>query len=249
MNKYIEVFSFEVPVYSICVYTGIVIINIIALYYLHKNNLDTVKFFCMEFIGGISAILGAKILVEFEKHLYSFFDFNNLKDSEKTGYAYYGGLFALYLSLFLCDKYLNKNFKIYAEETIFLLPLLHVFWKIGCFCAGCCIGIPYKGMISIVYPAGVNELSGIDCFPIQIFEALVAILISFILFFYKKQNKHKVLPMYLILYSFTRLFLEFFRYHQTKISFVYSLMLSCLCLVIGVFSYKMCLKKDVKEYE
>lgn len=249
MFKYIDFFSFEVPVYSICVYTGLIFVNIIAFIYLGTKKLNKIVFYSMEIIGGTSAIFGARFFVLFERCFYSIFCISNLDDGEKIGYAYYGGLFSLYLILFLCDKFLNVNFKIYAQEMIFLLPLLHAFWKIGCFCGGCCIGIPYNGSISIIYPEGVNELSGINCFPIQIIEALVSVFISLFLYFYKNYNKNKVIPMYLILYSFTRLFLEFFRYHQTKISFVYSLMLSCLCLVIGVFSYKMCLKKDVKDYE
>ncbi len=244
MNKYIELFSFNVPLYSICVYGGIVVINIIAIWFLQKNKLNKEMFLSMEIIGGIGALIGSKLLVNVENYIYVIFQSYNFTSNEKNGYAYFGGLFAFYLIVFLFDKYSQFNFKIHAQKTVFLLPLLHVFWKVGCFCAGCCEGIPYTGKFSVIYPFGVNALSGVESFPVQILEALIAIVISLIL--YLGRDKLKTVPLYLILYGSTRFLVEFLRYHPTTITLVYSLTVSVVCVIIGVLIYKECFRKDVK---
>lgn len=247
MYKYVEIFNFNVPVYSICVYGGLLITNIIAVCFLQINKLNKRPFLKIELIGGISAIFGAKFISFLEKYIGFLLGYNDFIPIKEVGCAYYGGLFAFYLSVFLYNKYSKKNLEIYTRKMIFLLPLLHVFWKIGCFCAGCCVGGLYDGILSVVYPTGVNELSGLGCCPVQIFEAIIALAIS--LFLYFNRNKSKTVPLYLILYGFTRFIAEFFRYHQTAITLIFTTMLSVICVVIGICIYKACLKKDVNNYE
>ena len=84
-------------------------------------------------------------------------------------------------------------------------PLALFFMKLGCFFAGCCGGIPCRFGI---YDPRSQQTE----IPIQLIEAIIALL----LFFYmlncrKKAKEGTLLPIYIILYCCIRFFSEFLR--------------------------------------
>ena len=66
-----------------------------------------------------------------------------------SGFVFYGGLFGGILGYYLGVKIAKCNFSDFVSFFVFIVPLVHGFGRIGCFCAGCCYGIPYEGFFSV----------------------------------------------------------------------------------------------------
>lgn len=156
----------------------------------------------------------------------------------KSGLSFYGGLFFGALSVWIASKILHADYNNYARNLIFLVPLLHGIWKIGCFMGGCCYGIPYHGLGSVTFPEGVKAPVGIALFPVQIVEAgiLFAMTLACYIKGRKQQWRHPVLE-YIGSYAVGRFFVEFFRWHENKevISIAQIVSLVCACTVALIF--------------
>ncbi len=64
-----------------------------------------------------------------------------------------------------------------ASDTLSIgLLIQHIFGRIGCICRGCCYGIPYHGIFSVVFPYG--EVS-YRVFPSQFLEIFLTVLLLF----------------------------------------------------------------------
>lgn len=100
---------------------------------------------------------------------------------------------------------------------------------------GCCFGIPYKGIGAVIFPDGVNQLSGVEVFPVQLLEAIVALFICIIMLFFKKNKiiKNSV-SLYMILYGSTRFVMEFLRYNSEDVIISGGNICSILCVLIGI---------------
>jgi len=106
-------------------------------------------------------------------------------------------------------------------------------FKLGCFCSDCCSGIECS--IGIYY-----ESSRRFAFPVQLVESAVALIIFFILLYYRKKAKLGLMhPVFLILYSSTRFFSEFLRIEPSIAGPFKMYHFCCLagCL-IGIIEYQ-----------
>lgn len=120
-----------------------------------------------------------------------------------TGANYYGMIIAMPLLLPLLCWIIGVDPLQQIDLIAPAYPLALFFMKLGCFCAGCCTGIPCNFyLFSLKF----------DTLPIQLVEALVALLLFFFLLKYKrKAAAGTLLPVYTTLYSTIRFFTEFFR--------------------------------------
>ena len=124
-----------------------------------------------------------------------------------TGANYFGFLLTILFFWILFSVLIVANTLKILDISTMYLPLHLVFVKLSCFCNGCCHGIEWEHGIynSNPYYEGTQV-------PVQLIEAFWALLIFFILLWYRKRAKPgNVFPMYMILYSATRFFSEFFR--------------------------------------
>ena len=98
-----------------------------------------------------------------------------------------------------------------------MIPIMHAFGRIGCFCAGCCYGRPYEGFGAVVFPYGSQALAGEKLFPVQLVESgLVLILAIVIIILEVKKEFYYTIETYLISYSVIRFILEFMRYDAVR---------------------------------
>ena len=239
MLKYFEVGSIKVPTYGMAVLLGIVVVNVIAGIVIKKNKLDFHRYVLIELSGGIGAIVGAKLLALLEAYIRLIIDESVVQLLEQVGYSYYGGLFGFLIATYVYSSFGKMDIREYACKLTFLFPLLHAFWKIGCYLGGCCIGQPYIGRWAITYPMDVNVLSGTSCFPIQLVESMVAIMICMILIIINWKNiKQNQMAVYLQLYGITRFVIEFFRYHGGDGIWSISHIMSCICICVGLYMGK-----------
>ena len=121
-----------------------------------------------------------------------------------TGVNYFGLIFAMPLLLaLLCWMMGVDPFK-QIDLITPAYPVALFFMKMGCFCAGCCGGIPCTwGMY--------NPASGCVEIPVQLIEAGFAAMLFFIMIQKRKSSSGTLLPQYIILYCGSRFFSEFFR--------------------------------------
>lgn len=128
------------------------------------------------------------------------FFLGNLLD---TGANYYGMIIAMPLLLSLLCWIIGVDPFRQIDLITPAYPLALFFMKLGCFCAGCCSGLPCD-----FYLFGLKY----DAIPIQLVEACIALLLFFFLLIYKsKAAIGTLLPVYTTLYSVIRFFTEFLR--------------------------------------
>lgn len=151
----------------------------------------------------------------------------------KAGLSSYGGLVGVIVAAIIFEKILPADKKIIKYSTI-SLPLVYGLTKIACFIAGCCYGIPYKGIISVTYPDGLN----IPLFPIQLVET-ISFLIIFIIC-HKLRNNKNIVYLTLILVSITKFLLDFLRYDHLNnlmtVNQIFSIMLLMVTIITFIFN-------------
>ena len=134
--------------------------------------------------------------------------FNGLfGDIVGTGANYFGALFMFAPILILASLLFFENPLKNMDIAIMTVPICLFFVKIACFCQGCCYGIPWEHGMYNHHP----KHSGYQV-PVQLIEALWALLIFVFLLWYRKRAKTgTLLPIYMIIYSATRFCSEFLR--------------------------------------
>lgn len=238
MYKYLQIEGFQIPSYTIMIVVGFLICNLIAQRTFKTDQQAYKKFLLVELFGGIGAIIGAKSLTIMKLFMREGTFSLSWNDFSEAGYSYYGGVAGFFIIAYLVCRIEKYSANAIAQEYLFLLPLLHSFWKVGCFLGGCCYGKEYKGLFSVVYPAGVNALSGTSVFPSPLFEAIVSLLISIILLLVRKSKKKvDYVGLFLVLYGTTRFFLEYFRHHDTLSVLSDGQINSVICGGIGFYLY------------
>lgn len=197
MMKHLMLGSLKIPTYGLCVWTGFLICTVIAVVIVCKRDLPLYSFLMLEFLSALGAILGARVL------------------ALGNGYAYFGGLAGFFLTAYAVSFIFRLKKAEYAGSLMFLLPLLHVFWKIGCFMGGCC--------------------KGINGFPVQLLEAGVAFLLGILILFLQMTKKDiNMVAVYLTGYGFTRFFIEFLREQKHQTSLLSGHVCAVLCTIIGI---------------
>ena len=93
--------------------------------------------------------------------------------------------------------------------------MCHGLCKLGCHFAGCCYGIPYRGMCAITFPIEKNLSNDITVFPVQLLEFFVLEILAYYIWSRRKKNKSSIF-LYLSMYSACRFVLEFLRNAHTK---------------------------------
>jgi len=218
---YSKLFQFELPeflksilqtevitvyAYPVCILLG----SLIAITYLRKKEDDIKHYFFsvnMVFIILLSAFIGGKLFLFFEKPHYYINTPAHIKEIISSGYVFYGSFIMCIISIILYLK-MNKISILKSLDIIVLSTLiLHAFGRFGCFLAGCCYGKTFTfGMIfPKSYPHKVH--------PTQLYEVSFLIIVFFILNrYYKTKRFHgEVFILYVMSYAIGRFIIEFFR--------------------------------------
>lgn len=238
MHSNILIFNMNLPTYGIIALFDIIFISIIGIIIVTFNRLKIKHFLIIELYGGGSAIIGAKIWnMIFSQWNVSYALFVH------SGLSSYGGIFFGIIGIYIASKIYNIIIDDYKQQLIFLVPLFHGIWKIGCFMGGCCYGIKYNGPGAVIYPIGINESAGISVFPIQLLEAFI--LFALAVFFYIEKYKIKhFITLYISLYSISRFFTDFLRWHKTKQILTTTQIISLICIFLIIL-----LTERIKLYE
>lgn len=219
MLPYINFFK-KIPTYSLATAVGV----LLSLFYLrlilkrHKELEADAELALL--YGIVGAFVGAKLLYlatvlpEFLSEFnYLFTETELFLDKYLySGFVFYGGLFGAMLAVILYCLIAKVDFSQVGGILLPVLPLIHGFGRVGCFCMGCCYGkVSMKYGIS--FQASQIAPDGIPLIPVQLYEAFVVFMIFGLLVFraYKNADGICSIGIYLLTYGVARFILEFWR--------------------------------------
>lgn len=224
MLPFILIFGIKIPLYGLCIVTGIFIAAFLCYWICKKKQQDFLNLILIGTIVVAAGFSGAKILYilvsyplkDFFWILWSVLIGKNQQETV-SGFVFYGGLILGIPAYFLAAKLAKcKSFE-YLDIFSFIIPMVHGFGRIGCFCAGCCYGIPYEGIFAVQYKHPLSTVPvNVGIFPVQLIEAILLITLALILMFLVLKNKHNLIYIYIFSYSLIRFILEFFRYDSER---------------------------------
>ena len=133
------------------------------------------------------------------------------------GFVFYGGLFGGLLGAFLYTRRYGISFAKFCNTAIVSVPLIHAFGRLGCFCAGCCYGVPADPPLGLYFNNSPVAPHGVALFPVQLLEAGLNLLLFFVLaLVFRKRRRLSPVPVYLTSYAVIRFVLEYFRYDAVR---------------------------------
>ena len=173
-----------------------------------KKHLDGILFTIL-----ISGFLSSKILYLLTNLDEVMSNPRFIMDSLGGGWVVYGGILGGMLGGWMyCKKY-NLSFFQYFDWGMPSFALGQAFGRIGCFMAGCCYGCQTTSHFAVVFPEHSLAPAGIPLIPTQLMSSVFDFGLCLLLLWLIRHKKWdgQIGCAYLILYSFGRFIIEFFR--------------------------------------
>lgn len=219
MFPFLDLKFIKIPMYGICNVIGLTLATILGYFLIKKQKKCFWDFVIISAVAFAFGILFSKILyllVTFP--IKDFFKIvgniiiGKRPDLVSGGFVFYGGIIGGIIGAFIGKKIAKCKLSDYIDLYGVLIPLVHGFGRIGCFCAGCCYGIEYDGPFSVIYTHPLSTVPvGVGIFPVQLLESFLLFCLSIILLILLIKGKKHVFCYYLISYSVIRFFTEFLR--------------------------------------
>lgn len=262
MLPFISIGKIHIPLYGTCILTGIFLAGLICWYMCKKRQQDFLNLILISTVVIAAGFTGAKLLYilvsyplkDFFKVIWSLIVPKNSTDLA-AGFVFYGGLILGFPAYFLGVKLAKcKTFE-YGDYFAFAIPLVHGFGRLGCFCAGCCYGIPYEGIFAVHYKHPLSSVpTDTGIFPVQLVEAFCLIILALVILCLFIKNKKQLFFVYIFSYCVIRFILEKFRFDYERGSFgifstsqIISMAGFVISLIIFVLINKNKLSKNVKS--
>ncbi len=250
----IRILDREIGMYGACILIGLIVGIFLATLRSKNNRIEKEDALYASLLGAVGVGVGGKILylITIAKPLWE----NRqilLEEKEllyqvlQGGFVFYGGLFGAFAVIwFYCKIYKIKIGNMFLT-ILPSVPLIHAIGRIGCFCAGCCYGIPYDGTCHVVFEKSHVAPLGISLFPVQLVESGINVLLFILLEIIVRKTKdiRISLAAYMLGYGIMRFCLEFLR-GDTIRGFFWNLSTSqwiSLLLIIGAIILLFCKRK------
>lgn len=255
MLPFLQFFGFKIPMYGLCIVLGILCSGVISYFFCKKFNKNFYDFIIISTLVLSFGFVFAKIIfliIEYPIKEIPRLLINMLSNSNSnllgSGFVFYGGLFGGILGYYLGVKIAKCNFSDFVSFFVFIVPLVHGFGRIGCFCAGCCYGIPYEGFFSVCYKTPLSSVeTGIEIFPVQLLEAFLMIIFAVFVIIFLSKGKTISFVYYLLLYSLCRFFLEYLRFDSERGHFLWFSTSQWISILIFIFSALFLFVSNVKR--
>ncbi len=211
--------KFNFPVYGIFILLSLVAGIIFNFYYLRKKKVSNNIILLSNFISISFCIIFSKyftILTNSTKKL-------NLLNA---GLSSYGAMIGIVIASFIFYK-ISKE-KLVIKSNILVLPLMYSVSKLGCFFAGCCYGIPYNNIFSVIYTHGLN----ISLFPVQLVETITFFIIFIIGL--KISDKKNGIYYLIVMCASAKFLLDYLRYSHISIFISVNQIISLIVIFITI---------------
>lgn len=221
----IDLFGKRITLYAICSLIGILVVFAFHQIYTKKKGHNEIFMLFVLLFASIGVFIGGHILyaITMSKYIVAFFqNVKQMKTFEEVlkwlitifgGSVFYGGLIGGIVVAYFHLRKQKFDVDPYIGIGTLCIPLFHFFGRIGCFLSGCCYGIESKFGFYFKYSSAPG-CQGVRRFPVQLLEAFILLIIFGILFYLydrKKKSGKSIFILYLLLYSFSRFFIEFLR--------------------------------------
>lgn len=219
MLPYVTILGRTIPTYGLLGVAGVLLGLLIALARCRRFGLSRDDCVYLYVLGAVSAMIGAKVLYLLPLLPQLAADFHLLWEQPglfvarylSGGMVFYGGFIGGVLGAWLTARYFKLRLRAFFPVLIPVLPLVHAVGRLGCFCAGCCYGIPVSW--GVTFPQHAAAPSGVPLLPVQLWEAGAELVIFFFLLWYSRRNVRPaaILRVYVFTYAPVRFVLEFLR--------------------------------------
>ncbi len=250
----IRIGNFGIHTYGLFIAIGIIIALFLTRKECERVNLNGELIVDTLFWAIWIGIIGSRIFYvlyfpeEFIKDPFEFFRI------WKGGLVFHGGiLVAVPFTLILFKR---KNIPILraVDAVVIFVPLAHFFGRLGCFSAGCCYGRICELPWAVKFNHSLSLApKNIPIHPTQLYEALLNLILFFVLFTTRKKITKEGLKLgvYLTGYGIIRFFVEFFRGDPRNIYYGFSVaqLISAGFFIAGIIIiFLISLKKDINKF-
>jgi len=102
----------------------------------------------------VGSFVGGRLLYAVTRPRELLADPGRLFSLESTGFVFFGSLLASVAGLLWVARRYGTQFSSLCDLILTWVPLMHAFGRLGCFCAGCCYGAPWRGPWAVSFPKG-----------------------------------------------------------------------------------------------
>ena len=207
----ITILHWRISPYFICFLLSFVLAYLYVTWYLKKAGVKGSHIFYSELLNTVLALyFGA---------FYTFIvQLAEQGKVETFGFSSLGGMAGILLGVWIFAK-ISK----YAVS------------KLGCFFAGCCVGMRYQGPGSIRYLD--NGAAGEYLFPVQLAETILFLLAFLLLHRMAERKRNGIIPKSLLLYAILKFVLDYLRYYEDRKIFSAN-QWGCLLVAVSVLLYE-----------
>ena len=167
---------------------------------------DRRRYYTMQIITAVCAVLGAKFAVVLGDALWPLHEFHGWQSLLVSGRSIVGALLFGFLGVEAAKPLLHYDIPPNDRFAI-ILPFSIGLGRIGCLIVGCCRGIPYDGPWAITYADGVPR------HPAPVYEMMFHWAMGFLLIFLWRRQLlfGRLFAFYLVCYGVFRFLTEFVR--------------------------------------
>ncbi len=219
MFPFLDLHFAKIPLYGLSMVVGGLVGSVLVFFLCKKFKKNFLDFIIISVLMLAFGFVGAKILYLFVTYPIKSIPrvvfemlFNRNRDELGGGFVFYGGIIGAIGGYFFGVKIAQCKVNDFNEIYTFVLPFVHAFGRIGCFCAGCCYGIRYDGPLAVYYHDPISTVEpNVGIFPVQLVESFLLLIFSIsMLTLYVNHKKVSVL-YYAGFYAVLRFVLEYFR--------------------------------------
>jgi len=219
--------NMPIPLYGLFIILSLVLSSLFIIIDLKKKKISNQTIFLSLFMTLYFIIVFSLSFTQIINYIkYSTLSF---------GLSSYGGAIGLLLSILIFNIINKKNNENIAETYIISLPLFYSISKLGCFFSGCCHGIIYNGIFSVIYKTDENFVS---YFPIQLLESIVFLLIFIYVKYLSDKNKNYIVYITIILSAIAKFLFDYLRFSHinqflsiNQIVSIFFIILSLICIL------------------
>jgi len=231
--------------YGLLVAIGIVVGFQVIRHWAKKMSLPENQIQDLVFYTVIAGFIGARLFYVLENWNNYRTDILGVFRIWEGGLVFYGGLVAGIICVLVLAKIFRINLWRLADILVTGLAIGHFFGRLGCLSAGCCYGRPAPTGLGITFTNPESlAIVGIPLYPTQLMEAVLVLLLFFLLWFILKKNVAAgiTFSIYLVGYGLIRFFVEFYRGDFPRVYFwglSLAQFISVLAIILGIglFNY------------
>lgn len=212
-NELLTIGPFTVYGYGLMIALGIFFGYFLAEYRARKEKMSYEHIFYITIWCVAGGFISAKLLFWITEWKEVIADPVYYLKNMMDGFVVYGGILGGILSGYLYCRIKKLRFLAFFDLFMPSVAFAQGMGRIGCFLAGCCYGKETDSFCAVTFHTSDFAPNGVPLIPTQLYSSFLNFVHCILLIYISRHKKAdgQVAACYLILYSFGRFILEFFR--------------------------------------